>query len=242
MPESYVERAAARNVDRRRWSRRKLWGTMSASPPARIARSRPLSAITLTPGRQRATWMIVQLPNHRGIGVAGSAEFHVGASSRDDFARQRCGDLVFVDHAPGSLQSAAWALTRPLRKARHDIRRTVVGTTGSGGILGSSSMMRIRVTSPEPDVAARDVTAAPSWGGDPAVTLGCDKGGRNRLGAERRSTIVKCAFDGMKRRTAGGGSGPIRPTDVSIQSASCGPPVDSFPSSTIEASAPSHRP
>jgi two-component system LytT family sensor kinase len=59
MPESYVERAAALNVDRRRWSRRKLWGTMSASPPARIARSRPLSAITLTPGRQRATWMIV---------------------------------------------------------------------------------------------------------------------------------------------------------------------------------------
>jgi signal transduction histidine kinase len=32
---------------------------MSASPPARIARSRPVSAITLTPGRQRATWMIV---------------------------------------------------------------------------------------------------------------------------------------------------------------------------------------
>jgi two-component system, LytTR family, sensor kinase len=59
MPESYVERAAALNVDRRRRSRRKLWGTMSASPPARIARSRPLSVITLTPGRQRATWMIV---------------------------------------------------------------------------------------------------------------------------------------------------------------------------------------
>ena len=59
MPESYVERAAALNVHRRRWSRRKLWGTMSAPPPARIARSRPVSAITLTPGRQRATWMIV---------------------------------------------------------------------------------------------------------------------------------------------------------------------------------------
>jgi hypothetical protein len=137
------------------------------------------------------------------------------------------------------------ATPEPSRHRRGRFRRSGVplsGTTGSGGILGSSSMMRIRVTSPEPDVAARDVTAAPPWGGDPAVTLGCDKGGRNRLGAERRSTIVKCAFDGMKRRTAGGGSGPIRPTDVSIQSASCGPPVDSFPSSTIEASAPSHRP
>jgi two-component system LytT family sensor kinase len=32
---------------------------MSASPPARIARSRPVSAITLTPSRRGATWMIV---------------------------------------------------------------------------------------------------------------------------------------------------------------------------------------
>ena len=50
MPESFVEEAAALNVGRRRWSRRMLWGPMSASPPAR-SRALPVRSPSHAPVR-----------------------------------------------------------------------------------------------------------------------------------------------------------------------------------------------
>ena len=56
MPESFVERAVALNVDRSRWSRRMLWGAMHVSP-TRATGADP--AIPLMPGSQLTTWTVV---------------------------------------------------------------------------------------------------------------------------------------------------------------------------------------
>jgi hypothetical protein len=131
--------------------------------------------------------------------VAGIAELDRGASGSDDLPRKRCGDLVFLDYGSGRVRRGTLALDRPLREdIRHNVRRAIVRShrqgRGSGFVIDDENSRNAS----GPITATRGVTAAPLPGCDPAVTIDCDKEGRNRLGAERRSGNMKRAFDGMK--------------------------------------------
>jgi two-component system, LytTR family, sensor kinase len=138
MPESFVERGAALNVKRSRWSRRMKWGAMPVSP-SRDAR--PLPAIPLMPGRQRTAWMIV---------VGGWTLVGLGYFLSSAFAASRAGSApngwtrlllfclgtawVWAALTPPTLWLTRYATLAPDNRARS---ATIYGLVGVGFFFSS---------------------------------------------------------------------------------------------------------